>query len=136
VTRLWQAGVTIHHAYIHTHERLGVYDWFEVKTDKSLSLLRRTLEQPVATAEPKNWAKLSDVSLISETKNEWVFSFRGADKKGVLISAVQALHDLGLQIKWAKIHTWGRQVDDVFGVIPVEGRAASEWSQELQKRLT
>ncbi len=136
VTRLWQSGVTIHHAYIHTHPQLGVYDWFEVKTEKSLSLLRRTLEQSVTLPELKNWAKLSDVSLISESKNEWVFSFRGMDKKGVLIAAAHALHDLGLQIKWAKIHTWGRQVDDVFGIIPTEGRAPQEWILELQKRLT
>ncbi len=136
VTRLWQSGVTIHHAYIHTDDLLGVYDWFEVKTDKSLSLLRRTLEQPVPMMEPKNWAKLSEVTVISETQNEWVLSFRGADKKGVLIAAARALHDLGLQIKWAKIHTWGRQVDDVFGIVPAVGRPISEWSQELKKRLT
>lgn len=136
VTRLWQSGVIIHHAYIHTDPDLGVYDWFEVKSEKPLSLLRRTLEQAVEIKEPKNWAKLSDVALVSETKNEWVFSFRGGDKKGVLISAARALHDLGLEIRWAKIHTWGRQVDDVFGITPNQGRAVSEWLQELQKRLT
>ncbi len=136
VTRLWQSGVTIHHAYIHTDPDLGVYDWFEVKSDKPLSLLRRTLVQEVAIKEPKNWAKLSDVALVSETKNEWVFSFRGTDKKGVLISAARALHDLGLEIRWAKIHTWGRQVDDVFGISPNQGRAVAEWLQELKKRLT
>ncbi len=136
VTRLWQSGVTIHHAYIHTDERLGVYDWFEVKTDKNLSLLRRTLEQEVTIVEPKNRATLAEVSLISETAKELVLSFRGADKKGILITAARALHDLGLEIRWAKIHTWGRQVDDVFGVIPAQGRSAGEWTQELKKRLT
>jgi [protein-PII] uridylyltransferase len=136
VTRLWQSGVIIHHAYIHTDPDLGVYDWFEVKSDKPLSLLRRTLVQEVAIREPKNWATLSEVALVSETKNEWVFSFRGSDKKGVLISAARTLHDLGLEIRWAKIHTWGRQVDDVFGISPNQGRAVSEWLQELKKRLT
>lgn len=136
VKRLWQSGVTIHHAYIHTDERLGVYDWFEVKTEKNLSLLRRTLEQDVSIADSKNRATLAEVSLISEATKEWVFSFRGADKKGILITAAQALHDLGLEIRWAKIHTWGRQVDDVFGVLPAQGRSADEWTEELKKRLT
>ncbi len=136
VTRLWQSGVVIHHAYIHTDPDLGVYDWFEVKSDKPLSLLRRTLEQEVPIIEPKNWATLSEVALVSETKNEWVFSFRGTDKKGVLISAARALHDLGLEIRWAKIHTWGRQVDDVFGINPNQSRTVLEWLQQLKKRLT
>jgi [protein-PII] uridylyltransferase len=139
VSRLWQAGMVIHHAYIHTHDTYGVYDWFEIKTDKSLATIKKLLEGnevkvPMAV-DLRNTAKLSEVSLVAESEKEWVFSFRDTDKKGVLISAAQTLHDLGLQIRWAKIHTWGRQVDDVFGISPAQSSAASDWTQELQKRL-
>jgi len=140
VLRLWQAGLVIHHAYIHTHEKYGVYDWFEIKTDKNKAMLKKILESAKPQETPQTSAqnavaKLDEVALVSESEQEWVFSFRGTDKKGVLVSAAQTLHDLGLQIRWAKIHTWGRQVDDVFGISPAESSAAAPWTLELQKRL-
>jgi [protein-PII] uridylyltransferase len=135
VSRLWQAGIVIHHAYIHTHDKWGVYDWFEIKTTKNLAQIKKILEQEVKVAEIKDTGLLSEVNLITESEKEWVWSFRGQDKKGVLVSAARALHDLGLQIRWAKIHTWGRQVDDVFGVIPDKSATPMQWTQELAKRL-
>jgi [protein-PII] uridylyltransferase len=135
VSRLWQAGVVIHHAYIHTHDKYGVYDWFEIKTTKNLQQIRRILEQEVKVSEIKDAGLLAEVKLITESEKEWVWSFRGQDKKGVLVAAARALHDLGLHIRWAKIHTWGRQVDDVFGVIPDKKASPIEWTQQLSKRL-
>lgn len=135
VTKLWQAGLVIHHAYIHTHDEFGVYDWFEVKTDKTPLAVQKILSMEAPQIEIKTGAKLSEVSLVAESENEWVFSFRGTDKKGVLIAAAHAMHDLGLQIRWAKIHTWGRQVDDVFGILPPKNGSSGQWTQDLQKRL-
>ncbi len=136
VTRLWQAGLVIHHAYIHTHDKYGVYDWFEIKSDKNPQVLKKILDkQETPDVSMAKVAKLDEVSLVAEGDQEWVFSFRGTDKKGVLMSAAQTLHDLGLQIRWAKIHTWGRQVDDVFGITPAQSSGAKEWTHELQKRL-
>jgi [protein-PII] uridylyltransferase len=129
----------IQHAYVHTHDKFGVYDWFEIKTDKNVQTLKKMLEveevKIPSSGGGSGVAKLDQVTLVSESDHEWVFSFRGTDKKGVLMSAAQTLHDLGLQIRWAKIHTWGRQVDDVFGISPAQGSVASQWTQELQKRL-
>lgn len=135
VSRLWQAGITIHHAYIHTHDKWGVYDWFEIKSSKNLPQIKKILEQEVKISAVKDLGKLAEVTLISESEKEWVFSFRGQDKKGVLVTAAQAIFDLGLQVRWAKIHTWGRQVDDIFSVVPDQRKPLSEWTQELQKRL-
>lgn len=135
VSRLWQAGITIHNAYINTHDKYGVYDWFGIKTDKNLQQIRKILEQEVAVPEIKDLGKMSEVVLVSESEKQWVWSFRGQDKKGVLIAAARTLHDLGLEIRWAKIHTWGRQVDDVFSVIPDKKMTVGDWTQELQKRL-
>ncbi len=37
-------------------------------------------------------------------------------KKGLLLAAAGAFHDLDLQISWARVHTWGRQIEDVFSL--------------------
>lgn len=135
VTRLWQSGLVIDHAYVHTIEGFGVYDWFHTRTTTKLPVLQKMIQKdPQKITIPK--VQFLDVALVSESSSEWVFSFRGLDKKGVLLAAAAALHSLGLQIRWAKIHTWGRQIEDIFAISPAQNLEASQWTQELKKRLT
>lgn len=135
VTRLWQAGVVIDHAYVHTISGWGVYDWFQVRSPLKPALLHKMICQNIKNTKVETQLKVLDVALVSESQQEWVISFRGLDKKGVLLLAAQCLHALGLQIRWAKIHTWGRQIEDIFAVVPAQSRSASEWTQELKNRL-
>jgi [protein-PII] uridylyltransferase len=135
VTRLWQSGAVIDHAYVQTIENFGVYDWFKIRSSKDVSILRKSISTVPKTLDPEATVKFLDVALVSESPNEWVLSFRGLDKKGVLLSAASTLHSLGLQIRWAKIHTWGRQIEDIFAITPTNNRSAVEWTQELKKRL-
>lgn len=134
VSRLWQAGVVIDHAYVQTIAGFGVYDWFQIRSQKADAFLKKNMQ-----AEPSLSKEFSvqflDVALVSETQDEWIISFRGLDKKGVLLVAAQALHSLGLQIRWAKIHTWGRQIEDIFAITPNKQRSAGEWVDDLKKRL-
>jgi [protein-PII] uridylyltransferase len=67
--------------------------------------------------------------------HEWVFSFRARDQKGLLLSAIQTLHEEEMEIIWAKVHTWGRQIDDVFGLIPKPGLTAQEQLTRLKSML-
>lgn len=63
-------------------------------------------------------ARFDSVDFVSTNTDEWVISFRGRDQPGALKAAVESLVRHGLEIRWATVHTWGRQIDDVFGVCP------------------
>lgn len=134
VTRLWQAGMVIDHAYVHTIEGFGVYDWFQVRTAMKLTALAQMLRKPVQKTKIP-MVKFLDVALVSEARAEWVFSFRGLDKKGVLLAAAETLHASGMQIRWAKIHTWGRQIEDIFAIAPVPEATAMDVLKKLKDRL-
>lgn len=117
---LASCGLAVRHASIHTDPGLGVYDWFEVKTSKSPSQVQRSLESVAkATAGEKSFqVRFDSIELVSSNEGEWVISFRGRDQNGALTEAARALFELGAQVRWAKVHTWGRQIDDVFGISP------------------
>ena len=44
---------------------------------------------------------------------------RGRDQRGILLAAAQALVEENLSLRWARAHTWGQQIDDVFSVQPL-----------------
>lgn len=141
VVRLAQAGLSIRHASIWTDPRLGVYDWFEVKTIKSPAqirslltkspLLRNTAKHKTSAAGTRGQThgssprkkgpqvRFDSIELVSQGKREWVVSFRGRDQSGALRAAVEALYRAHAQVRWAKVHTWGRQIEDVFGIAPL-----------------
>jgi [protein-PII] uridylyltransferase len=142
---LAQAGLSLRHAAIHTDARVGVYDWFEVKSPKSPAAIRKLIQLSLKRTAPTDEKRASiksgvsdqstkvqprkllfeSVELVSSHQDEWVLSFRGRDHAGALVSAVEALFDVGLEIRWARVHTWGRQIDDVFGVRP-HGKVEAE----------
>ncbi len=113
------SGLSVRHASIHTDERLGVYDWFEVKTTKRTSEVLRLLKAASRSLGDKSYkVRFDAIEVVSEDTREWVISFRGRDQAGALTEAARALFDAGVEVRWAKVHTWGRQLDDVFGITP------------------
>ncbi|HVK60382.1 MAG TPA: HD domain-containing protein, partial [Bdellovibrionales bacterium] len=119
VSRLAASGLSVRHASIHTDSDLGVYDWFEVKTSKTAAQVKKLLETASESASPRRFAvRFDSIDLISQSDDEWVISFRGQDQQGALFEAARVLFEHGFQIRWSKVHTWGRQIDDVFGVFP------------------
>lgn len=119
VKRLSVSGLSVRHASIHTDPDLGVYDWFEVKTSKPSTQILKLLDAAARASVDRQFnVRFDAIELVSKDNREWVISFRGRDQNGALAEAARALFELGLQIRWAKVHTWGRQIDDVFGVSP------------------
>jgi len=121
VQLLASSGLAVRHASIHTDPFLGVYDWFEVKTTKSITQIQRLLESASSLNSQKNYfVRFDSIEIVSADEHEWVVSFRGRDQAGALTEAARSLFQAGAQIRWAKVHTWGRQIDDVFGILPLK----------------
>lgn len=129
VGQLYSLGLGIRHASIHTLPKVGVYDWFQVVTSKNIQQLSRILENSQIQSKVIPQVKFESIQLISADEKEWVISFKGPDQAGLLASAARSLSDLGMSIKTAQVHTWGRQVDDIFFV------KASGVPQELIESL-
>lgn len=122
VQRLHKSGLGVRHASILTDPDLGAYDWFEVKSTKTAAQIQKRLEAAERSSDRSVPIVAFDtVEIVTEDKDEWVVSFRGRDQAGALMAAAQALYECGVGIHWAKVHTWGRQIDDVFGITPASG---------------
>lgn len=118
VSKLYALGCSIQHSVARTSAHLGVYDWFHVKTTKPPAQLAKQLLSLSSSAAPSVPAiALQQVEVIDQGNDGMVVSFRGRNQKGLLLAAAQSLYDLGLAIRWAKVMTWGAQIDDVFAVV-------------------
>ncbi len=117
VQLLYASGCSILQSSIQTLPDLGVYDWFHVRTRKTLKVLKSQLVKMKVGGLPElEGVHFDRMELISQDADEVILSFRGRDQKGLLLLAAQSLFELGLEIRWAKVLTWGRQVDDIFAV--------------------
>ncbi len=119
VKRLYGFGLSIQTASVHTLPGIGVYDWFCLRTDKTPRQVSQWLNLPTATNPEVPQVKFQSIDLMSNDENEWIFSFRGRDQRGLLVAAADALKSEGLSLRWARAHTWGGQVDDIFSVQPL-----------------
>jgi [protein-PII] uridylyltransferase len=128
VQALTSAGFSILHAAVLTDDIIGVYDWFEVKDSKLATLGEKKVIQMLALREGANFAdikssdikyRFSQVTVDVSSSTEWIVTFRGVDRPGALLAAAQSLKVCACNIKWARVHTWGRQIDDVFGIDPL-----------------
>ncbi|NQZ00894.1 MAG: HD domain-containing protein [Bdellovibrionales bacterium] len=111
-------GCQVRQSGISTYETFGVYDWFQVKTNKTpqqLQKMLKALEDQIKPGKP-SIARFHSVQVTGEEEEGVVVSLRGKDQKGLLLAAAEAFHTLGLQMAWARVHTWGQQIDDVFAV--------------------
>jgi [protein-PII] uridylyltransferase len=137
--KIYAAGGSIQTALIHsfpeTESGLGVYDWFQVQTGKDpaqfLKLLQSLKTQSLA-APPA--VQFMSIDFVSQSSTEWVISFRGVDQKGLLLAAAWNLKDLGAQVKSARVHTWGRQIEDLFHIEPLRSEA-QVFLEQLRARL-
>lgn len=134
LSQLYSAGCSTMHALIHTVPEVGVYDWFQVQTQKDPTKLKKLLESLRAVEVAKPDIQFLDVQLISQGRDEWVVSFKGVDQKGLLLRAVQELKDLGCDIQSARVHTWGRQIEDLFHIKPLN-ISAQEFISQLRANL-
>lgn len=116
VGQLYSLGLGIRHASIHTLSQVGVYDWFQVATSKNVQQIAKVLENAKVQAKIIPIVKFDSIQLVSSDDKEWVISFKGPDQSGLLASAARSLSDSGVSIKSARVHTWGRQIDDIFVV--------------------
>lgn len=131
---LTNIGCNIRQAFIHTDPAMGVYDWFCVKTNKAIPILKKQLLHNILEAKQYD-ISFSQIDLVSIEESEWVFSFRAKDQKGLLLSAIQALYHNDLEIIWAKAHTWGRQIEDIFGVVPKKDESPEQILKNLKDQL-
>jgi [protein-PII] uridylyltransferase len=120
VGQFYSLGLGIRHASIHTLPKVGVYDWFQVSTQKNLKTLEQLLKSSQLKEKEIPQVRFDDIQLMSAHDKEWVISFRGPDQAGLLAAAAKALSDCNVSVKSARVHTWGRQVDDIF-IIKAEG---------------
>lgn len=132
VRRLFDWGLNIRHASVHTLEGVGVYDWFQVSSKRSLPVLRKWLEMSsVASPRAAPEVRFDRIQWVSRDEREWIVSFQGIDQPGFLVAAATALTSLGCSIQAARVHTWGRRVDDLFHLQP--GVGSADPVAELQK---
>jgi [protein-PII] uridylyltransferase len=115
---LHQTGASIQEAYIQSFDSYGVYDWFRIRSSKTKVQLKKLLERSdpelVTASVPR--IEFTEIEAVQVDDTEAILSFRGRDQRGALLCAAEALHRGGMPIIWAKLNTWGRQIDDVFAV--------------------
>ena len=51
------------------------------------------------------------------------------------MTAVKALYENELKILWARVHTWGNQIDDIFGILPKKNEKPEQVLKNLKKNL-
>jgi [protein-PII] uridylyltransferase len=120
VRSLFMAGVSVQQALIQTLPEVGVYDLFQISNMKSTVQLLRRVEAGLAVGlvkEPPQ-VKFKKIELISESGDEVILSFQGVDQRGLLWAVAGKLQGLGVSILSARVHTWGRQVEDLIHVKP------------------
>lgn len=118
VQQLYSLGIQVRHAAIQTLPGIGVYDWFQVISTKNFKILSKWLENAEISPLKLPEVNFENIEIISSDDQEWVLSFKGIDQPGLLAAASMALAQQGLGIQSARVHTWGRQIEDVFIVKP------------------
>jgi [protein-PII] uridylyltransferase len=118
VQRLFGLGLNIQLSSVQTLPNIGVYDWFCLKTEKPARQISKWLSLENSTQTPPPEAHFQSIDLMSQDDEEWILSFKGKDQRGLLFAAARAISDENLSLRWARAHTWGNQVEDVFSVRP------------------
>ncbi len=125
VALIYSLGCQIRTASIATDPQYGVYDWFQVRTQSRGRWLEKHLIElwkkgdELGDSKELPRVEVESVESVAAPHDEsglQIISIRGRDQRGFLAAAVHALTAEGLSIRWAKVNTWGRQIDDVFGV--------------------
>lgn len=127
-------GVSIKYASVQTLSDGTVYDWFQFQTSKDLNFVVKLFKSLFIETEIQNSKKTSikidEVYWIQKDEDDWMIGFKGKDQVGFLQEVADRLYLAGLNVRSARIQTWGRQVDDIIQVQP-EGN-----SDEMLLRLS
>lgn len=118
VRQLFGFGLSIQMSSVHTLPEVGVYDWFGLRTEKPVKQLAKWLSLPAQSQVAVPKVHFQSVDLMAQEEEEWILSFKGRDQRGLLLAAAHALNEEQLSIRFARAHTWGNQVEDVFSVRP------------------
>lgn len=133
------AGLSVRHASINSLPGFGVYDWIEVKPPRErkrlplrLSDAYRKIDQDIKL--PRWQKRFEHIDLVHASQQEWIIEFKGKDFRGALLFALYLLSQAGpVSIKWARVHTWGLQIDDIFGIEPLAQISPVEFLERLQR---
>lgn len=113
---LYFMGCEVEMAFVQTIEGFGVYDWFKIDVDKPIKQLRKRYKSIKVNQLTVPEVFFDKIVVVSESDKEVLISFRGKNQRGALLAAANALSNEGLVIQWARVHTWGQQIDDTFSV--------------------
>ncbi|MGZ3722876.1 MAG: HD domain-containing protein, partial [Bdellovibrionales bacterium] len=119
VKQLFGLGLNIQMSSVSTLKGVGVYDWFCLRTEKTAKQVGQWLALPANKPVKIPEVTFQSIDLMAQDTDEWIFSFRGRDQRGLLLAAAHALVEENLSLKWARAHTWGQQIDDIFSVQPL-----------------
>ena len=139
--KLFSLKCSINHASITSHPQFGVYDWFQVRTsltkaELSKRMLKDQNSKIVESSDRLEKVKFDKVEIISLSEVDVVVAFTGRDQSGLLLRAARALSDQRLNIRWAKVHTWGRQIQDLFAVDLPRDKSTEEIIAALKQKVT
>lgn len=120
VQQMFGFGLSIQVCAVHTLKEFGVYDWFCLRTEKKPAQIAKWLGLSSSQSAAEIPAvQFQSIDLMTHENEEWILSFKGRDQRGLLLAAAHALNEEKLSIQWARAHTWGNQVEDVFSVRPL-----------------
>lgn len=128
--QLFELGLTVEFAAVTNLCGVGPYDWFKLKTSRPIKRIKRDLARGQLSTQVRAEVKFSQIEVIERSSDSGVIIFRGQDQKGALMEAARTLYQCGLTIEWAQVGTWGKQIEDVFGVRSL-GRPLSEVARDL-----
>ena len=118
VRHLFGFGLNVRLCFVHTTPELGAYDWFCLAGDRAPARVRQWMTAPAQPAPEVAGVTFARVELTATDQVEWTITCSGPDRRGLLVTAARVFCELGLSLRWARVHTWGGRVDDVFGVTP------------------
>lgn len=118
VKRVYLCGGKVHRAYFRTTSKGQVYDWICIESQASFKSFakRWALVETDDTLEGLPSVEFRRIRRTYFDGQKAVVSFKGLDQPGALASAMGILYSYGLDIEWGHAVSWGREIEDVFGV--------------------
>ena len=136
VQHLFGFGLSVQMCFVHTLPEIGVYDWFCIKGERTVAQVGTWLRLPMRQPADVTGVTFDSVEVTARNEYEWILSCRGPDQRGLLVTAARALSEVGLSIRWARVHTWGRQVEDVFGLAKAQGESVDVATLRLRRLIS
>jgi len=126
LTQLFSIGASVDQAFVLTHPRIGVYDWFKIAGFTEVESLKKRWAWKQKKVEFPQY-HLQKIEIFSEDQEVLRILVKGEDQKGLLAYLAHVLSGLGLRILELRATTWGQRVEDMV----VIQRPAALSSQEL-----